>query len=54
VEKFEANRKRDVANVAALEAMGYRVATVWECDIERDVEAVIRSVVRLLVRRPKA
>jgi DNA mismatch endonuclease (patch repair protein) len=48
MEKFRANEKRDSASVAALRALGYRVAIVWECDIERDFEVVMRRVVRLI------
>jgi DNA mismatch endonuclease (patch repair protein) len=30
--KLERNRQRDEENVAALEAQGWRVLTVWECE----------------------
>lgn len=30
--KITRNRERDSANVAALEALGWRVAIVWQCD----------------------
>ncbi|MCC6778029.1 MAG: DNA mismatch endonuclease Vsr [Hyphomicrobiales bacterium] len=30
-EKFADNRRRDAAKKAALEALGFRVLTVWEC-----------------------
>jgi DNA mismatch endonuclease Vsr len=33
VEKFAANRKRDRRKTAELQALGYRVFTVWECEI---------------------
>lgn len=35
--KLEGNRMRDEANVAALEAMGWKVLLVWECQL-RDRE----------------
>lgn len=35
--KLEANRARDLANVERLEAMGWKVALVWECEL-RDSE----------------
>lgn len=44
LEKFEANRQRDVSNVAALETIGFRVAVVWECEIESDLDAVLRRL----------
>jgi DNA mismatch endonuclease (patch repair protein) len=31
-EKFSKNAQRDEKNVAALEALGYDVAVVWECE----------------------
>ncbi|MGG5890709.1 very short patch repair endonuclease [Falsiroseomonas sp. HC035] len=31
-DKFATNVARDARNVAALQAMGWRVATVWECE----------------------
>ena len=33
VPKLEANRARDVANIARLEAAGWRVLLVWECEL---------------------
>jgi DNA mismatch endonuclease (patch repair protein) len=33
VAKISRNRARDVASRAALEAAGWRVETVWECDL---------------------
>jgi DNA mismatch endonuclease (patch repair protein) len=30
--KLDANRKRDAANVGALEAMGWRVLAIWQCE----------------------
>jgi len=33
-EKFEANRKRDRRNYAALATQGWRVFVVWECAIK--------------------
>lgn len=33
VPKIEANRTRDAAKAAALEAAGWRVLTIWQCEI---------------------
>ena len=33
--KIDRNRARDAAAVQALEASGWRVVTVWECDMRR-------------------
>ena len=37
--KFAANHARDVRTVAALEELGYKTLTVWECELE-DLEAL--------------
>jgi len=39
--KLEGNRERDLRNEAALTALGWRVLTIWECQL-RD-EAFIRN-----------
>lgn len=46
--KFAANQKRDRAKVASLRRMGWSVITVWQCQIEKDRDAVVRRVVALL------
>lgn len=35
--KLENNRKRDEANVNALRGSGWRVITVWECELKKPV-----------------
>lgn len=40
--KFEANRVRDERNVAELEAMGWQVLVVWECETKDVLAAVDR------------
>lgn len=35
--KLQNNRKRDEANIKALRAGGWRVVTVWECELKKDV-----------------
>lgn len=50
--KFEGNRKRDARNARALRALGWRVFTIWECELakptnrERTVERLIRKLRR--------
>lgn len=34
-EKIMSNKKRDVKNIAALEAAGWRVLEIWECEVRR-------------------
>ncbi|MES0171904.1 DNA mismatch endonuclease Vsr [Mesorhizobium sp. M0006] len=42
-EKFELNVQRDVRKAAALQALGWRVVTVWECET-RHRESLILSL----------
>jgi DNA mismatch endonuclease, patch repair protein len=42
--KFRLNVERDQRKVQKLEGLGWRVLTVWECEIERDAEEVARKV----------
>ena len=42
--KFQLNVDRDERKVRTLENLGWRVLTVWECEIERAVETVARKV----------
>ena len=47
-DKFAANLRRDEAARAALEALGWKHATLWECAIRRDPDAVIAQIKELL------
>lgn len=50
-EKFEKNKRRDARNTRALRASGWRVLSIWECELaspadrERAVERLIRRIV---------
>jgi DNA mismatch endonuclease (patch repair protein) len=46
-EKFEANIARDQRNVTALEADGWQVLTLWECEV-RD-ENILRSKLKMFL-----
>lgn len=46
--KLEGNKRRDSLNRSRLRRLGWRVLTVWECEIERDLDAVGRRLVRAL------
>ena len=43
-EKFDSNVSRDERNKAALEAAGWTVLTVWECELKADAEGVVRRL----------
>lgn len=40
--KLEGNRERDARKIAALEATGWRVLVVWECELKNRVELADR------------
>lgn len=42
--KFASNVSRDAANVAALEALGWRVLVAWECEVKTSVDALVARV----------
>ncbi len=44
VPKLEGNRARDIRNEAALAALGWRVLTIWECEMRN--EAFLRNEIR--------
>lgn len=46
--KFEANRRRDAQKSMALERAGWRVLTLWECEIREDSSKVAERVAQLL------
>src|SRR5215218_5303552 len=45
--KVGRNRERDVANRAALEARGWRVETIWECELKDDLEPRLDRLLRI-------
>jgi DNA mismatch endonuclease (patch repair protein) len=42
--KFARNTERDQEAVRALRAMGYRVATIWECDVTNSARRIARAL----------
>lgn len=44
VQKFEGTVERDKRNLADLTALGWRVITVWECDLKRNPQQVISDI----------
>lgn len=48
--KIERNRARDLRTRTALEAMGWRAETVWECELKD--EAALEARLRALVEAP--
>jgi len=50
-DKFERNRRRDVAAVRALRGRGFRVAIVWECET-RSLDTLEMTLAASLAIRP--
>ena len=50
--KIGRNRARDIETRAKLEALGWRVEAVWECDL-KDAEALEQRLVDLLAACPR-
>ena len=42
--KIDRNKARDIAVIVALESLGWRVETVWECRVEQDTADLIRRL----------
>lgn len=47
IPKLTANRARDIANLAALEAAGWRALVVWECEL-RDTNTLATRIADFL------
>lgn len=47
-EKLDGNVRRDARNRADLEAAGWTVLTVWECELNADAEGVVRQLASAL------
>lgn len=47
-EKLDGNVSRDARNRADLEAAGWTVLTVWECELKADAESVVSQLAREL------
>lgn len=43
-QKFKGNVARDVRHAEALQVLGWRVATVWECALKHSVESTAQQV----------
>ena len=57
IEKVRKNRERDLRNVSMLEARGWKVITVWECEIQspatlQRLAARIKRTKRQIARNP--
>ncbi len=44
-EKLDGNVSRDLRNQGALEAAGWTVLTIWECELKADAEGIVCCLV---------
>jgi len=44
MKKFAANVKRDAKNCDVLKISGWKVHTVWECELESDLMGVVERL----------
>ena len=47
-EKLKRNTSRDATNLRMLKNTGWRVLTIWECEINKDFDATLIKVVEFL------
>ncbi|NLN72256.1 MAG: DUF559 domain-containing protein, partial [Thermoplasmatales archaeon] len=47
------NKERDAEKRKALEEAGWTVITVWECEIDTEIETVVRRISQELSDRSK-
>jgi len=52
--KLERNKSRDRAATRRLRTLGWHVATVWECSLKKNPDAVATRISRMAGRLPKA
>jgi DNA mismatch endonuclease, patch repair protein len=50
-EKLDRNVARDKRDVAALESSGWKVIRVWECELRKSPDKILRWLKRLLPRK---
>lgn len=46
--KFRGTIERDLKKTKALEASGWQVLVVWECELEKNAQAVLREIIEKL------
>lgn len=46
--KFDSTRQRDIGHKKALTRGGWKYLVIWECDIEKRADAIVRRIVAFL------
>lgn len=49
LKKFNQNIERDIYNIGLLSEMGWKVITVWECEIKKNSENVVQNIIKNLL-----
>ena len=49
--KFKANRERDLRIETQLAQDGWKVVTIWECQVKKDIEICVERIWRVLAPR---
>jgi DNA mismatch endonuclease (patch repair protein) len=47
-EKINRNKQRDTEQKAALENLGWKVMTVWECEIKKNKEKCLKNILETI------
>jgi len=47
-QKLQRNVERDLRHTQQLQLLNYRVLVLWECEIEKDVDAAVDAVISIL------
>lgn len=47
-EKFQRNVERDKQHVASLRSAGWKVGTIWECELEKNPDKCVAEIKRML------
>lgn len=50
-EKFHKNIERDIKKVTLLESSGWRVMTIWECELKKNPDLVIKNIISVIKNR---
>lgn len=50
IDKIGGNKQRDLRNVLKLQEMGWRVITVWECELRKDrIDNTVNKIIEELI-----
>ena len=50
-DKLTKNKERDLRNIEKLETLGWNVVILWECDIQRKTETILKDLEMQLLKQ---